>query len=82
MGYSRPLTMREWRAMGVTPCGRSPEDELANLFEPDGRGATAYLLTGKAILKYNCSNFTLCRSARTSSADDSSKSSWLMIKLR
>jgi membrane-bound lytic murein transglycosylase B len=29
------------------------------LLEPDGPGATAYLLTGnyRAILEYNCSNF-------------------------
>jgi len=46
--------------MGVSPIGRTlPEGELATLIEPDGRGETAYLLTGnyKAILKYNCSNF-------------------------
>jgi lytic murein transglycosylase len=58
--HSRPLTMREWRAMGVAPLGRSLADnDIATLFEPDGRGETAYLLTGnyKAILKYNCSNF-------------------------
>lgn len=58
--HSRPLTMAQWRAMGVTPVGRSlPDNEMATLMEPDGRGATAYLLTGnyKAILKYNCSNF-------------------------
>jgi len=58
--HSRPLTMREWRAMGVMPLGRSlPDNEVATLLEPDGRGATAYLLTSnyKAILKYNCSNF-------------------------
>ena len=58
--HSRPLTMREWRALGVTPYGRTlPDSEPATLLEPDGRGQTAYLLTGnyKAILKYNCSNF-------------------------
>ena len=58
--HSRPITMAQWRALGVTPYGRSlPDGELANLMEPDGRGRTAYLLTGnyKAILKYNCSNF-------------------------
>ena len=57
---SRPLTMREWRALGVVPLSRSLADnQLATLFEPDGRGETAYLLTSnyKAILKYNCSNF-------------------------
>jgi membrane-bound lytic murein transglycosylase B len=58
--HSRPMTMAQWRALGVTPYGRSLADgEMATLIEPDGRGRTAYLLTGnyKAILKYNCSNF-------------------------
>jgi membrane-bound lytic murein transglycosylase B len=57
---SRWLTMREWRALGVTPLGRSlPDDEMASLIEPDGPDATAYLLTTnyRAILDYNCSNF-------------------------
>lgn len=57
---SRWLTMREWRALGVTPAGRSlPESEMASLIEPDGPNATAYLLTTnyRAILDYNCSNF-------------------------
>ena len=33
--------------------------EMASLIEPDGRGATAYLLTTnyRTILDYNCSNF-------------------------
>lgn len=58
--HSRPMTMAQWRALGVAPVGRSLADgELATLIEPDGRGATAYLLTSnyKAILSYNCSNF-------------------------
>ena len=43
---SRWLTMREWRAIGVTPLGRSlPDSEMASLIEPDGPNATAYLLT-------------------------------------
>ena len=43
---SRWLTMREWRALGVTPIGRSlPDNEQASLIEPDGPNATAYLLT-------------------------------------
>ena len=57
---SRWLTMREWRALGVTPLGRSlPDYEMASLIEPDGPDATAYLLTNnyRAILDYNCSNF-------------------------
>ena len=57
---SRWLSMREWRALGVTPEGRSlPENEMASLIEPDGPNATAYLLTTnyRSILDYNCSNF-------------------------
>jgi peptidoglycan lytic transglycosylase B len=57
---SRWLTMREWRALGVAPIGRSlPDNEMASLIEPDGPNATAYLLTTnyRAILDYNCSNF-------------------------
>jgi len=58
--HSRWLTMREWRALGVTPAGRSlPDNEMASLIEPDGPYETAYLLTTnyRAILDYNCSNF-------------------------
>lgn len=58
--HSRWLTMREWRALGVSPLSATlPETTLASLLEPDGPGATAYLLTGnyRVILDYNCSNF-------------------------
>jgi lytic murein transglycosylase len=58
--HSRWLTMREWRALGVVPTGRSlPDNEMASLIEPDGADATAYLATSnyRAILDYNCSNF-------------------------
>jgi membrane-bound lytic murein transglycosylase B len=58
--HSRPMTMAQWRALGVRPYSQSIADgEVATLLEPDGQGQTAYLLTGnyKAILKYNCSNF-------------------------
>jgi peptidoglycan lytic transglycosylase B len=57
---SRWLTMREWRALGVTPLGPSlPDSEMASLIEPDGPYETAYLLTTnyRVILDYNCSNF-------------------------
>lgn len=54
-------TMAEWRAAGVLPQGGSwpSDDVMATLIEPDGEGATAYLLTDnyRAILDYNCSNF-------------------------
>jgi membrane-bound lytic murein transglycosylase B len=58
--HSRWLSMREWRALGVSPSGRSlPDNEMATLIEPDGPDATAYLATSnyRAILDYNCSNF-------------------------
>ena len=58
--HSRWLSLREWRALGVTPIGRGlPESEMATLIEPDGPYATAYLLTTnyRSILDYNCSNF-------------------------
>jgi membrane-bound lytic murein transglycosylase B len=58
--HSRWLSMREWRALGVTPLGRSiPDSEMASLIEPDGPDARAFLLTSnyRAILDYNCSNF-------------------------
>jgi membrane-bound lytic murein transglycosylase B len=57
---SRWLSMREWRAMGVTPLGRTlPDNEMAALIEPDGYSARAFLLTTnyRSILDYNCSNF-------------------------
>jgi lytic murein transglycosylase len=59
--HSRWLTVREWRALGVTQTGgaRVSDDALATLLEPDGPGAQAYLTFGnyRAILDYNCSNF-------------------------
>ena len=58
--HSRWLTMREWRALGVAPTGRTIADnELASLIEPDGPDQIAYLLTTnyRTILDYNCSNF-------------------------
>jgi lytic murein transglycosylase len=58
--HSRWLTMREWRALGVQPLGRTmPDTEMATLLEPGGPDQTAYLLTTnyRTILDYNCSNF-------------------------
>ncbi|WP_445192906.1 lytic murein transglycosylase [Sphingomonas sp. Tas61C01] len=58
--HSRWRTIAEWRALGISPQGRWPADDVqATLIEPDGPGATAYLLTGnyRVILDYNCSNF-------------------------
>ncbi|KQM56332.1 lytic transglycosylase [Sphingomonas sp. Leaf208] len=54
-------TIAEWRALGVSPqSGRALDGSvMATLLEPDGPGATAYLLTSnyRVILDYNCSNF-------------------------
>ena len=55
--HSRWLTGAEWRQRGIV--NALPPDAMATLFEPDGPGATAYLLTNnyRVILDYNCSNF-------------------------
>lgn len=59
--HSQWRTIGEWRTMGIQIMGGNvPADsEMASLLEPDGPGATAYLLTGnyRVILDYNCSNF-------------------------
>ena len=59
--HSRWRTMAEWRAAGIVPSrGTWPGDRVqATLFEPDGPGHGAWLLTGnyRVILDYNCSNF-------------------------
>jgi lytic murein transglycosylase len=59
--HSRWLTIGEWRRLGVVAQygGWPSETEMASLIEPDGPGATAYLLTTnyRTILDYNCSNF-------------------------
>lgn len=57
--HSKWRTVREWRALGVVPLGFIGENVMASLFEPDGPGAPAYLLTQnyRVILQYNCSNY-------------------------
>ena len=59
--HSQWKSIAQWRALGVTPIESKGirETDLATLLEPDGQGATAYLLTGnyRVILEYNCSNF-------------------------
>ena len=52
-------TAREWRNLGVRPLAPLGDDVMATLFEPDGPGKGAWLLTGnyRVILEYNCSNY-------------------------
>lgn len=52
-------SVAEWRALGVSPLGPIGDDVQASLFQPDGAGTPAYLLTGnyRVILQYNCSNY-------------------------
>ncbi len=52
-------TVEEWRALGVQPQRQLPSDTLVSLFQPDGPGTPAYLLTSnyRVILEYNCSNY-------------------------
>jgi len=49
----------QWRELGVVPLGAIRESAMASLFQPDGTGTPAYLLTGnyRVILQYNCSNY-------------------------
>ncbi len=52
-------TVREWRELGIAPQANLPDSTMAMLFEPDGPGTPAWLLTGnyRVILQYNCSNY-------------------------
>ncbi len=52
-------TVREWRNLGVQPQRSIGDDVLATLFQPDGPGTPAWLLTSnyRVILEYNCSNY-------------------------
>ncbi|MGY6551888.1 MAG: lytic murein transglycosylase [Erythrobacter sp.] len=57
--HSQWKTVREWRALGVEPFRALTDDTLATIFQPDGPGTPAWLLTGnyRVILEYNCSNY-------------------------
>ena len=57
--HSRWQTVGEWRAQGVEPLAPLGDEIMASLFEPDGPGKAAYLITGtyRVILNYNCSNY-------------------------
>lgn len=56
---SRWMTVAEWRAVGVVAQGGLADDVMVSLFQPDGPGKPAWLLTGnyRAILEYNCSSY-------------------------
>jgi len=57
--HSQWKTVAEWRALGVRPTKPLSEDTQASLFQPDGPGTRAWLLTSnyRVILEYNCSNY-------------------------
>jgi lytic murein transglycosylase len=52
-------TVAEWRTLGVVAQGVLADEVMVSLFQPDGPGTPAWLLTGnyRAILEYNCSNY-------------------------
>ncbi|QPD00023.1 lytic murein transglycosylase [Qipengyuania soli] len=52
-------TVAEWRALGVQPQRPLSDNVQATIFQPDGAGTPAWLLTSnyRVILEYNCSNY-------------------------
>ncbi len=57
--HSQWKTVKEWRALGVQPQKYLADDVMTSLFQPDGPGKPAWLLTAnyRVILEYNCSNY-------------------------
>lgn len=57
--HSQWKTVGEWRQLGVQPQVYLPDSTLTSLFQPDGPGTRAWLLTSnyRVILEYNCSNY-------------------------
>lgn len=57
--HSQWKTVGEWRQLGVQPYGSLPDSTLTSIFQPDGPGTRAWLLTSnyRVILEYNCSNY-------------------------
>lgn len=57
--HSAWKTVAEWQRFGVTPLAPIRDETMATLFQPDGPGTAAFLLTGnyRVILQYNCSNY-------------------------
>ena len=52
-------TVAEWRDLGLQPQRPLANDTMVSLFQPDGPGTPAWLLTSnyRVILEYNCSNY-------------------------
>jgi membrane-bound lytic murein transglycosylase B len=58
--HSQWKSVAEWKRLGIEPLRAKLRDfDQAAVFQPDGPGTPAWLLTGnyKVILEYNCSNF-------------------------
>jgi lytic murein transglycosylase len=57
--HSQWKPVSEWRQLGVQPQTYLADDVMASLFQPDGPGTRAWLLTSnyRVILEYNCSNY-------------------------
>lgn len=57
--HSEWKTVGEWKKLGVRPQAIIGDDVMASVFQPDGAGTSAWLLTGnyRVILEYNCSNY-------------------------
>ncbi|TMM49919.1 lytic murein transglycosylase [Qipengyuania marisflavi] len=57
--HSQWKTVREWRQLGVQPQRPLGDEVLTSVFQPDGPGTPAWLLTSnyRVILEYNCSNY-------------------------
>jgi membrane-bound lytic murein transglycosylase B len=52
-------TVAEWRSLGVVAQRGLADDVMVSLFQPDGPGSPAWLVTGnyRVILEYNCSSY-------------------------
>jgi len=57
--HSQWKSVAEWRALGVRPQRVIGDDVMVTVFQPDGPGTRAWLLTSnyRVILEYNCSNY-------------------------
>jgi lytic murein transglycosylase len=57
--HSRWMSVGEWKRLGVQPLAGIDDSVTASLFQPDGPGTRAWLLTAnyRVILEYNCSNY-------------------------